>query len=306
MTPLQKVIAVVGPTATGKTDLGVLIAKHLDTEVISADSRVVYRELNIGTAKPTEVERAGVCHHLIDVADPDEAYSAARYQADASQVLQGLLSIGKIPVVVGGTGFYIRALLQEQFIPPVPPDEAFRDEMTLLAEEKGSEYLHQLLAGKDPERAAVLHPNDRFRLIRALEIIHHTGLPVPKTPTALPYDITWIGLTYQERELLRARIDTRIQSMLAAGWVEEVKRLMDRYGPETEALQVAHGYPELVQVLEGSLGMAEAIEQVKINIHQYARRQLTWFRRNADITWYEVDAMAPGALREKVFLTLPG
>ena len=291
--PIQKrVIALVGPTATGKTALGIHIAQQLETEIISADSRVIYQELNIGTAKPTMAERQGIPHHMIDVAHPTEAYSAARYQAEATPILQQLWAAGKIPVVVGGTGFYIRALLEESFIPPVPPDEAFRQQMIELEAVEGVGILHRLLQEKDPERAAALHPNDQFRLIRALEIIHYTGQPVPKTGIPKDFDITWIGLMMEDRNVLRAKIDARIEAMLEAGWLEEVETLLQKYGPEAEALNVTHGYPELVRVIQGKWTLQEAIADIQIQIHQYARRQMTWFRRNKAIRWMGVDKLS--------------
>lgn len=295
----QYVIAVAGPTATGKTRLGVSLAEYLGGEVISADSRIIYRELDIGTAKPTPAEMRGVPHHMIDVARPTEAFSAARYRSEAGAVLNRLLAEEKTPVVVGGTGFYLRTLLEPSFLPDVPPDEAFREKMAVLAEEKGSPWLYGLLAGKDPDRAAAVHPNDRFRIIRALEIVEKTGRPVPRSDQRVssdqfrPYDVIWFGLYYENRDLLRARIDTRIEEMLAAGWLDEVKRLVAKYGPEAKALQVAHGYPELVQYLQGQLEWEEAALRMRINIHQYARRQMTWFRagryQNYGMTWFAVD-----------------
>lgn len=293
------VVAVVGPTATGKTALGVLLAQHLQSEVISADSRVIYQELNIGTAKPTLEEQAGIPHHMIDVAHPTEAYSAARYQEEATPILTNLLEQGKTPVVVGGTGFYIRALLQEQFIPPVPPDEALRQELQAMAEEHGSQYLYQQLQQLDPERAEALHPNDQFRIIRALEIIHHLGGPVPKTPTPKPFRVLWMGLHYGHRPTLWGRIDARIDAMLKAGWLEEVETLLNTYGPQAEALRITHGYPELVEVLQGKRTLADAVAQIQINIRQYSRRQMTWFRRNPEIHWMDVGELGWETLHPK-------
>lgn len=294
----RSVIAVVGPTATGKTALGVHLARQLDSEVVSADSQVIYRHLDIGTAKPTEAERQGVPHHMIDVADPDEVFGVARYQAMATGAMERLWAGGRIPVVVGGTGFYLKALLEAEFIPDVPPDPAFRKQMTALAEEKGSPALHRMLAEKDPRRAADLHPNDRVRIIRALEIIRHTGAEVPRRSTARPLDVTWIGLTCEDRDRLRARIDARIDAMLEAGWLEEVRRLIAGYGPEAHALGVAHGYPEWVACLQGRMPFEEALTQVRINIHQYARRQMTWFRPRKNIRWLDADHLSPEEIRQ--------
>ncbi len=296
----KKVIAVVGPTATGKTAMAVEIARWLDTDVISADSQLIYRELNIGTAKPTEAEKQGILHHMIDVAAPDETFSAANYQQQASQHLEALWRRGKVPVVAGGTGFYIRALLEADFIPEVPPNEALRTWLAKHASAEGSPALHRLLAEKDPRRAAMLHPNDQVRIVRALEIIEATGQPVPNENKPKDMEVLWFGLTYEDRDLLRNLIDRRIELMMTAGWLEEVADLVARYGPETQALQVAHGYPELVQVVLGQRTLEEALTQVQINIHQYARRQMTWFKRNGLIHWRERDRYPWGELMNSV------
>lgn len=282
-------IAVVGPTATGKTALGILIAKALNGEIISADSRVIYRHLDIGTAKPTLEERQGIPHHMLDIAEPNQQYSASLYREQALPILENIRLAGKRPVIVGGTGFYIRSLLESGLIPSVPPNPELREELTALAECHGSAYLHQRLAGLDPERAGQLHPNDRFRIIRALEIIQATGKAVPQTSETPNSSVCWIGLTYEDRDLLRKRIDERIETMIQAGWIEEVESLIKRYGPDVEALRVAHGYPEWVCYLQGRMTFEEAKAQIQINIHQYARRQMTWFRRNPLIHWIFID-----------------
>lgn len=284
-----KAIAIIGPTATGKTALSVEVAQWLNSEIISADSQIIYRELNIGTAKPSEAEKKGIPHYMIDVAAPKEPFSAAAYQEQASYHLKGIQRQGQIPIVAGGTGFYLRALLQSDFIPSVAPNEVFRATMSQLAAEQGSAALHDLLTEKDPVRAAALHPNDKVRIIRALEIIDATGLPVPNSPQDIPLDVLWLGLTYEDRDILRARIDLRITEMMTAGWLEEVEALVERYGPDAHALGVAHGYPELVDVVLGKRSLADALEQIRINIHQYSRRQMTWFRRNPAIHWAVLD-----------------
>ncbi len=293
-----QIIAVIGPTATGKTSLGVSLAQYLDSEVISADSQVLYRELDIGTAKPTAEETQGIPHHMIDLVDPTESYSVADYEKEATVILERLLGQGKVPVVVGGSGFYIRALLESHFVPDVPPDEAFRASLKQLAIKHGVGHLHQLLTEKDPERATAIHPNDEFRVVRALEIIHQTGKPVPKASEATPkpFDVTWLGLTYSNREIHRSRIDERIDAMMEAGWLEEAKQLLEKYGPDAEALKVSHGYPEWVQHVQGQRTYQEALEQIQINIHQYSRRQMTWFKRNENIIWQYVDETTPSEL----------
>jgi tRNA dimethylallyltransferase len=287
----KPVIAIVGPTATGKTALAVEVAKWLETEVISADSQLIYQELDIGTAKPAEEEKQGVPHWMIDVVRPDEVYSAAQYQEAAKAHLNRLWESGRIPVIAGGTGFYIRALLQADFIPEVPPNETFRESMAQLVQQEGTQALHALLQQQDPQRAADLHPNDLVRIIRALEIIDATGRPVPRQVQEKNHSVLWIGLTYADRDLHRAKIAARVAAMLKAGWLEEVEALLQRYGPQAHALQVAHGYPELVEVLLGKRNLAEAEAQICINVRQYARRQRTWFQRNRDIRWLECDRL---------------
>jgi len=302
----KRIVAVVGQTATGKTALGASLAQWLNTEVISADSQVVYRELNIGTAKPSLAEREGIPHHMIDVAAPDEVFSAAAYQAQAMEHLKRLWDAGKIPVVVGGTGFYLRALLQADFMPNVPPNPEFRMAMRELAKREGALVLHQRLNEQDPLRAGDLHPHDLVRIIRALEIIASTGKPVPRQSKDKTLQIHWLGLTMEDRDRLRTGIDQRIETMMADGWLTEVETLIQKYGPQAHALQVAHGYPELVQVCLGERSLADALEQVRINIHQYARRQMTWFRKNAEIKWLLVDRLAPDQLRQEAEKLITG
>lgn len=292
----KPIIAVVGPTATGKTALGVALAQWLDSEVVSADSQIIYRELDIGTAKPTEEECQGIPHHMINVADPTEAFSAANYQAQAVTHLDRLWSCGKVPIVVGGTGFYVKALLQAEFIPNVSPNPDFRHMMNQLAEREGPLALHRLLEERDPLRAQDLHPHDKVRIIRALEIIEATGNPVPRESKDKSLAVHWLGLTYEDRDKLRARIDQRIESMMTQGWLAEVEELVARYGTAAHALQVAHGYPELAQVVSGQRLLEDALEQVRINIHQYSRRQMTWFRRTPEIHWLLADQLGAGQL----------
>jgi tRNA dimethylallyltransferase len=280
----QPVIAIVGPTATGKTALSVQVAQALGGVVVSADSRVVYRGLDIGTAKPTLAEQGGVTHYLIDVVDPTDTFSVARYAELAEPLLAHLAQ----PILVaGGTGLYLKALLQEDFVPPVPPNPQWRQ---ALLQAYTPQALYQQLAERDPVRAAALHPNDTVRVLRALEIIEATGQPVPQSqPRRARPPVLWVGLTWQDRDRHRALIDARIEAMLAAGWLEEVETLLQRWGPEAQALNVTHGYPELVRVLQGQCTLAEAVEDIRVQIHQYARRQRTWFRRNPHIQWFYLD-----------------
>jgi tRNA dimethylallyltransferase len=262
---------------------------------------VIYQELNIGTAKPTPAERARVKHWMVDVASPQEAYSAARYQSEAEPILHSLMQ-GEttLAMVVGGTGFYLKSLLQEEFIPPVPPDHGFRESLLRWTSTQPADALHEKLRAQDPERAAALHPNDTFRLVRALEIIHATGQKVPNAPKQKSLPIQWVGLMYDDRDLLRRRIGQRIQEMMQDGWLEETESLLEKYGEEVEALRVTHGYPELVEVLQGKRSREHALEQIQINIQQYATRQMTWFKRNPAIHWHCVDQQPPDAIARDI------
>ncbi len=296
-----RVIAIAGTTASGKTRLSIDLASLLGSEIISSDSQLVYQGLDIGTAKPTLSERRGIPHHLIDCVAPSEKFTVAMYVQAAQPILEALIESGKTPIVVGGTGFYLRALLQQQQYPQVPPDPDFRQQMKALSETHGPEYLYRLLQLKDPRRAAMLYPQDGFRIVRALEIIEKTGEPVPDVTEACPYDLLWIGLGYANRETMRQAINDRIDTMIAVGWLEEVQKLITEFGPNAHALQVSHGYPEWVRHLEGELEFSKARDQIRLNIHQYARRQLTWFRNQAPIEhWFYVDEVTQEVLLERV------
>ncbi len=285
------IIAIIGPTATGKTRIGAGIAKRLQSEVISVDSQVVYQELAIGVAIPTADEMMGIPHHMIGVVPPTENFSAGNYAAMAMPILNRLLEENKTPILVGGTGFYLRALLQPEHLPHVPVDPAFRDHVKKQLQAKGPEGLHQLLQEKDPARAGDIHPNDTVRVIRALEIIEQTGEKVPKTRFEPEFPTMAIGLTYANRDKHVEKIANRLHQMLDEGFLEEVATLYEKYG-NCFALQNAHGYPELIEVIQGKRTLESAITQIEINIRQYSKRQMTWFRRFPGIEWYFVDEMS--------------
>ncbi len=294
------VIAIVGPTATGKTGLSIALAKHLNTEIISADSRLVYKGLDIGTAKPTMAERDGVPHHLIDVADPTELFTVADYQTHAQQALQALISQGKTPIVAGGTGFYMRALLSApNHIATISPNPAFREEMQQFYQQHGQDALFQKLHACDPVRAKQLYPQDINRVIRALEINHITGKPVPQTNIHAtddsPYNVIWLGLTYADRDRHRAIIRQRVDAMLAAGWQDEVAHLDTTYGHHAHALHITHGYPELLATLTQPAPIMDTVAaDIAQQVAQYARRQRTWFKKLPNIRWFTVDTMTQG------------
>src|SRR5690606_4556328 len=284
-------LVILGPTATGKTDLALALAREVDIEIISADSAMVYRMLDIGTAKPTPAQRREVPHHLIDIRDPDEDFTVAEFRTLAAEAIATTHGRGRLPVLVGGTGFYIRSLTRSLPFPPVKPNWELRRSLADLAAEKGNAYLHRRLAAVDPEAAARIHPNDLPRVIRALEINHHRqqggGDESSQPPPASPYKLVQIGLT-MEREALYQRINRRSDQQLAAGWLDEVRAVLAAgYPPDCFGLQIL-GYRHLTRFLLGELPWDEAVRQLKRDTRHFARRQFTWFRREEGVIWLDV------------------
>jgi tRNA dimethylallyltransferase len=287
-TEKPRVAALVGPTASGKTEVAIALAHSLGAEIVNADSLQVYRELNIGTAKPTLEERARVPHHLIDVADPPEPYDAAQFCREGREVLAGLTRRGVPPLVVGGTGLYLKALLSGLFAegePAAGVRERLRGELSDL----GLPALYQRLLHLDPATADRLHPHDTYRIIRALEVMEATGKPLSEFIAAhrfkdLPYQVLKLGLALPREELYR-RIDLRVEAMLAAGWLEEVKGLLNRYPPELKPLQ-SLGYRHLINFLTGRWSLEEALILLARDTRRYAKRQLTWFGSDPEIKWF--------------------
>ena len=287
-----RIVCVVGPTACGKTTLGVLLAKRFDGEVVSADSMQIYRGMTIGTAAPTEQEMDGVPHHMVAVADPAEQWSAARYAESAIPVIDDILARGKLPILVGGTGLWLDAVVRGHgFAGGHAGGEVRRTLQKRLAEE-GIEPLLMELRQVDPAAAERLHPADEKRILRALEVWLETG----KTITAhneetkrLPsrYDAVWIGLRFADREDMKALIDRRVDVMVEEGLLDEVRGLLESGLPRDATALQAIGYKEFLGVLDGSATEAEAIAEVKLRSRQYAKRQLTWLRRKTDIHWIE-------------------
>ena len=287
-----RVICVVGPTACGKTTLGVLLAKKFHGEVVSVDSMQIYRGMTIGTAAPTAAEMDGVPHHMIAVAEPDEQWSAAKYTEMALPIIDDILARGKLPVLVGGTGLWLDALVKGHGFAGGHAGGEVRRQLQERLARQGIEPLLEELGKADPEAAERLHPSDEKRILRALEVWLETG----KTITAhneetkkLPprYDAVWIGLRFEQREDMRALIDRRVDKMVEAGLLEEVRSLLAAGLPrESTALQ-AIGYKEFLGVLDGTVTVEQALEDVKLRSRQYANRQLTWLRRNEAIHWIE-------------------
>jgi tRNA dimethylallyltransferase len=293
--PKPDVVAVVGPTATGKTIIGAQLAKHFGSEVISVDSQLVYQDLSIGVARPTEAEMLGIPHHMIGIVSPETAFSAGDYAELARPLLEKMIDEKRIPVLVGGTGFYLRALLQPEHLPQVPVNPEIRKRLKQRIQQEGESFLYETLKEADPDRAEEIHPNDTVRLIRALEIIELTGKPIEKTPLEPSYPILTIGLMYVDRECHLRKIRSRLKAMMDEGFLEEVQELYSRYGL-CYALTKAHGYPELVEVITGKRTLESAMTQIEVNIRQYSKRQMTWFRRFPNIIWYAVDEQSPNEI----------
>ncbi len=275
-----KVICIVGPTASGKSALGVLVARAVEGEVISADSRQVYRGLDIGSGKITHSEMGGVPHHLLDVADPKNVFTASDFAREGSSTVHTILSRKHIPIVVGGTGFYIDALLGGVSLPEVPPNEALRLEL----EKKTLDELQNLLKEKDPERFLTIDIKNPRRLVRAIEIAEALGKNPPPAPES-PYNILWIGLALPTNELM-GRIRTRLQERINAGMIDEAKRLHDE-GLSFERMEhLGLEYRYLARFLTGKLTREQMAVELEKEIVQYAKRQMTWFKKNKNIQWF--------------------
>ena len=283
-----KLLVICGPTASGKTALGVALAQAIGGEVVSADSMQIYRRMDIGTAKPTAAEMGGVPHHMLDVADPAEDYSVARYVHDADACVRDILSRGKRPVVVGGTGLYIDNLIAGRDFAPFTG--AWREKLQARAREEGLPALHEELRRIDPDRAEKLHPNDEKRILRALEVWYETGETITahdQRTRSLPprYDALRVCLNFSRREDLWARIDRRVDQMMADGLEGEVRALLASGVPPAATAMQAIGYKEFAAALRGEETMDQAVDQVKLRSRQYAKRQLTWFRRTSGLRW---------------------
>lgn len=288
---MNQVIVIAGPTASGKTGLSVEVAKQLHTEIVSADSMQIYQGMDVGTAKVTEDEMCGIPHHMIDIVSPMENYNVSRYVEDARPIVDDILSRGKIPVIAGGTGLYINSLVYGYDLAPIPSDDAVREEITQLYKEKGGEYLLEELRRIDPKTAERLHPNNARRLIRALEVYRISGTTISdqeeRTKNApKPYDVKFFVLD-TDRDKLYERINRRVDLMLENGLVTEVKTLLEQGIPKTNTSMQAIGYKEIVEYLDGYLTLDEAVEKLKMESRRYAKRQLTWFRRNEGAHWLE-------------------
>jgi len=303
------VIIIAGPTCVGKTEVAMTLAEPLGGQIVSADAMQVYRYMDIGTAKPTQQEQARVPHHLIDVVDPDEPFSAARFRTAAEAVIGELYEKGHPAFVVGGTGLYIKALTRGLFRVE-EQDGALRERLRAAAKDLGSPVLHQRLQDVDPEAAARIHPNDAFRIIRALEIFELTAKPLSEHHSAHgfsddPYQVLKIGL-FLDREMLYQRIDQRVDRMLEAGFLKEVEGLIHRgYSPKLKSMR-SIGYRHMAEHLEGHVTSEETVRRFKRDTRRYAKRQMAWFKADPEIHWLQPSAIDIMSKKIDSFLTQVG
>ena len=297
-----KILAVVGSTASGKTSTTVCLAKKLNGEIVSCDSMQIYRRMDIGTAKPTEKEKEGIPHHLIDIADPDQPFSCADYVKAAQEAIEDITARGKLPILCGGTGLYLDSLLRGGNFEETQTNPTLRQELLEFAQRYGNHALHERLTAIDPESAATIHENNVKRVVRAIEIYETTGMTKTEADRRSripdsPYDATVIGLRYPEREILYDRINRRVDIMMEQGLVEETRRLMDEgvFERNSTAAQ-AIGYKELLGFLRGEESLADAVERLKQATRRYAKRQITWFGAKQYVRW--VDMTRDGKPRE--------
>lgn len=282
-------LVIVGPTGVGKTALSLELARHLPCEIVSADSRQIYRGMDIGTAKPSPTERAQAPHHLLDLAEPDQVVTLAQYQALTYETIDSILSRGHLPILVGGTGLYVKAVIEGWTVPRVPPNPTLREKLTQMARQQGAETLHRRLAEVDPQAARKIDPLNVRRVVRALEVYEETGRPFShyQRRNPPPYQALTLGLTMPRQELYR-RLDHRVDQMIASGLVEEVRQLLEAgYAPDLPAM-TGLGYKEVTLHLRGDLTLDQAINLLRRNTRRFVRHQYNWFRLDDPaITWFD-------------------
>ena len=288
----EKVIVICGPTASGKTALSIELAKQINGEIVSADSMQIYKDMDIGTAKPTQEEKQGIKHYLIDFVSPDERYSVADYKQDAKKAIREILKKGKVPIIVGGTGLYVDSLIYEIEYPNIEFDEKYREKLEKEVEENGLEELYEKAKIIDSEAIKKISKNDKKRILRILEIYHATGKNKTEQEKEsrkkeVEYDYKVFALKW-DREMLYERINKRVDIMLEQGLIEEVKSIYEKYNKFPTAMQ-GLGYKEVVEYLENKTTKEEMIEKIKQETRRYAKRQMTWFRKNKQTIWLDAE-----------------
>lgn len=296
MTEKKPLVILTGPTAVGKTELSIKLASEIGGEIISADSMQVYRQMDIGSAKIKPEEMGGIPHHMIDILEPEEEFNVCLFEKLALEAMEQIYERGHIPVVVGGTGFYIQALLYQIDFTEEETDTAYRDKLWQLGEEKGNHYLHELLRKVDPESAEEIHENNRKRVIRALEFYENCGKPISthnkeQRQKTSAYNSCYFVLT-DDRKKLYERIESRVDQMLSKGLVDEVRTLKERGCNASMVSMQGLGYKEILEYLDGRCSLLEAVEKIKKETRHFAKRQLTWFRREKDVIWIDKQAFA--------------
>lgn len=296
MTEKKPLVILTGPTAVGKTALSIKLASEIGGEIISADSMQVYRQMDIGSAKIKPEEMGGIPHHMIDILEPEEEFNVCLFEKLALEAMEQIYERGHIPVVVGGTGFYIQALLYQIDFTEEETDTAYRDKLWQLGEEKGNHYLHELLRKVDPESAEEIHENNRKRVIRALEFYENCGKPISthnkeQRQKTSAYNSCYFVLT-DDRKKLYERIESRVDQMLSKGLVDEVRTLKERGCNASMVSMQGLGYKEILEYLDGRCSLLEAVEKIKKETRHFAKRQLTWFRREKDVIWLDKQAFA--------------
>ena len=288
----EKVIVICGPTASGKTALSIELAKQINGEIVSADSMQIYKDMDIGTAKPTKEEMQGIRHYLIDFVSPDERYSVADYKQDAKKAIKEILNKGKVPIIVGGTGLYVDSLIYEIEYPNIEFDEKYREKLEKEVEEKGLEELYEKAKEVDIEAIKKISKNDKKRILRILEIYHATGKnkteqEIKKKKKEVEFDYKVYALNW-DREKLYERINKRVDIMIEQGLIEEVKNVYEKYNEFPTAMQ-GLGYKEVVEYLENKTTKEEMVEKIKQETRRYAKRQMTWFRKNKQTIWLNAE-----------------
>jgi len=292
-------VVLCGPTAVGKTNAAIALAPRLNAEIVCADSRTVYRGMDIGTAKPTPVQRARVPHHLLDIAEPDQVVTLATYRDKAVQVITDLRTRRRVPLLTGGSGLYIRAVVDGLTIPQVPPDAALRAQME-SDERAHPGRLRAKLQRVDPQAAARIHPRNIRRLVRALEVYERTGQAISSLQRTDPIGAAVQVALTMDREALYSRIDARVDEQLAAGLVAEVEQLLAQgYAPTLPAMR-GLGYKEIAEYLQGRVGREEAVRRLKRNTRHFSKRQFTWFRRDSRIRWLDVTTLTSDQVAEEI------